>query len=408
MSENIENLSLQKEMSDRKGYKEIMLTSISQNLRQYTMIIALFSIWVIFSLLTNGIFLSSRNLSNLFLQMVTIGFLACGMVLVIVATHIDLSVGSVAGTLGAVAAALMSRHGMNPWLAILITLCCGILVGSWHGYWISYKGIPAFIVTLASMTAFKGLTLAITKGATIGEFPVAFKSIGQGYVPTLFFENAAYNDTSIILGIIFVGAFILIDLKKRNNRTKYGLEVLPMPLQVIRMVALSVTIMVPCVIMSSYRGIPYAILLLIAVVVVLTFVSQHTRFGRYIYAIGGNKEAAKLSGVNIKRINFYIFVLMGLLTAVASIVFTGRLNAATTSAGTLFELDAIAACYIGGTSSTGGVGTIFGAIIGALVMASIDNGMSLMNIPIMYQYMIKGAVLIFAVWVDFSTKKKVA
>ncbi|PKM93119.1 MAG: sugar ABC transporter permease [Firmicutes bacterium HGW-Firmicutes-1] len=380
--------------------------SIKQNIRQYTMIIALLSIWIIFALLTEGIFLTSRNLSNLFLQMVTVGFLACGMVLVIVATHIDLSVGSVAGTLGAVAAALMTKAGLNPVLTIIITLGCGVLVGCWHGFWISYRGVPAFIVTLASMTAFKGITLAITKGATIGEFPLGFKALGQGYVPKLFLKNASFNDTSIIIGIFFIILFIILDLRKRNSRIKHDLEVISMPFQILRMALVAAVISIPCMVMISYRGIPYAVLLLIGIVLIFTFTTKKTKFGRYVYAIGGNKQAARLSGVNIKRVNFFIFVLMGLLTALASIVFTGRLNAATTSAGNLFELDAIAACYIGGTSSSGGVGTIVGAIIGALVMASLDNGMSLLNVEIMYQYIIKGAILLFAVWIDFMTNKK--
>lgn len=406
MNDSIEIVESNEGSKNNDSIIELIANSIKNNIRQYTMIIALLSIWIIFALLTKGIFLTSRNLSNLFLQMVTIGFLACGMVLVIVATHIDLSVGSVAGTLGAVAAALMTKAGFNPVVTIIITLTCGLLVGCWHGFWVAYRGVPAFIVTLASMTAFKGITLAITKGATIGEFPTAFKALGQGYVPKLIFKNANFNDTSIYIGIIFIILFIILDFRKRNSRIKHDLEVLSMPLQMLRVVLISVVIAIPCMIMVSYRGIPYAVLLLIGVVALFTFITNKTVFGRYVYAIGGNKQAAKLSGVNIKRINFFIFVLMGLLTALASIVFTGRLNAATTSAGNLFELDAIAACYIGGTSSSGGVGTIFGAIIGALVMASLDNGMSLMNVDIMYQYIIKGAILLFAVWIDFVTNKK--
>jgi len=406
MNDSIEIVESNEGSKNNDSIIELIANSIKNNIRQYTMIIALLSIWIIFALLTKGIFLTSRNLSNLFLQMVTIGFLACGMVLVIVATHIDLSVGSVAGTLGAVAAALMTKASFNPVVTIIITLTCGLLVGCWHGFWVAYRGVPAFIVTLASMTAFKGITLAITKGATIGEFPTAFKALGQGYVPKLIFKNANFNDTSIYIGIIFIILFIILDFRKRNSRIKHDLEVLSMPLQMLRVVLISVVIAIPCMIMVSYRGIPYAVLLLIGVVALFTFITNKTVFGRYVYAIGGNKQAAKLSGVNIKRINFFIFVLMGLLTALASIVFTGRLNAATTSAGNLFELDAIAACYIGGTSSSGGVGTIFGAIIGALVMASLDNGMSLMNVDIMYQYIIKGAILLFAVWIDFVTNKK--
>ncbi|MEM1486042.1 sugar ABC transporter permease [Oscillospiraceae bacterium PP1C4] len=395
-----------KTASNKASLSNLISHSSKLNVRQYTMIIALISIWMIFTFLTDGLFITSRNLSNLFVQMVTIGFLACGMVLVIVATHIDLSVGSVAGTLGALAAFLMVKARLNPAAAIGITLLAGIAVGSWHGFWISYRGVPAFIVTLASMTAFKGLTLAITNGVTIGEFPKSFKAIGQGYVPKLFLPDAKFNDTSLIIGILFVIAFIIFDLKKRDSRKKYGFKVLSMPVQILKMVVISTVISLVCSIMTSYMGIPYAVLLLTGIVILFTFITQKTKFGRHVYAIGGNREAARLSGINIKLVNFLIFVLMGVLTAIAAIVSTSRLNAATTAAGNLFELDAVAACYIGGTSSRGGVGTIYGAIIGALVMASLDNGMSLMNLPIMYQYMIKGLILLLAVWVDFATKKK--
>lgn len=380
--------------------------SFKNNIRQYTMVIALLSIWVTFTILTEGIFITSRNLSNLFLQMCTIGILACGMVLVMVAGHIDLSVGSVAGTLGAVVAVLMVKGGIGTIPAILITLACGLAVGCWHGFWISYRGVPAFIVTLASMTAFKGITLAVTKGATIGEFDNLFKALGQGYVPKLFFRDANFNDTSAIIGIAFIIAYALFDLRKRNTRKKYGFEVLSMPVQILRIILVSAVIALICSIMIRYMGIPYAILLLIGIVILFTFITEKTTFGRHVYAIGGNKEAARLSGINIKKTNLIIFVLMGLLSAVAAIVFTARLNAATTAAGNLFELDAIAACVIGGTSTLGGAGTVFGAIIGALVMASLDNGMSLMNLPIMYQYAIKGLILLLAVWTDFATKKK--
>lgn len=388
------------------GFKEQITKTIKLNIRQYTMIFALLSIWVIFASLTDGIFLTSRNLSNLFLQMVTVGLLACGMVLVIVSTHIDLSVGSVAGTLGALAAVLMKGLDINPMLAIVLTLLAGIAVGAWHGYWVAYQGVPAFIVTLASMTAFKGLTLALTKGSTIGEFPLFFKAIGQGYVPALFTDGTRINDSSLLIGVLFIAAYLFVEMKNRKSKIRHGLKVSSMNLQAIKMISVSIIISVPIMIMTVYRGIPYAVLLLIGIVVIFTFVTKKTKFGRHIYAIGGNSDAASLSGINIKKVTFSIFLLMGFLTALASIVFTGRLNAATTSAGTLFELDAIAACYIGGTSSAGGIGTVFGAIIGALVMASLDNGMSLMNVDIMYQYIIKGGILLLAVWIDFRSKKR--
>lgn len=399
MSDNINN-------KQNESFGTAIVSTVKNNIRQYTMIVALIAIWIIFSYLTKGLFISPRNLSNLFLQMCTTGILTGGMLLVMVAGHIDLSVGSVCGTLGAVAAYLMSKAGLHPVIAIIITLICGIIVGSWHGFWIAYQGVPAFIVTLSSQIAFRGLTLAVTKGVTIGEFPNMFKAIGQGYIPRLFFKEAPFHDTTVILFIIALAAYVGLTFRKRNNRIKNGFEVLPLSLELIKIVIISIAIILMGYVLSSYMGIPYAILILAGVVAIFWTLTTRTPFGRHVYAIGGNEEAAMLSGINIKKTVMIIFVLMGLLSGVASIVFTARLNAATTSAGTFFETDAIAACIIGGTSTTGGVGTVFGAIIGALVMASLDNGMSLYNVPIMTQYIVKGLILLLAVWVDIATKKE--
>jgi D-xylose transport system permease protein len=379
---------------------------IKNNMRQYTMIAALLTIWIIFSVLTHGLFISPRNLSNLFLQMCTIGLLTGGMLLVMVAGHIDLSVGSVCGSLGAIAAYCIARLHLHPLLAILITLLCGLAVGCWHGFWIAYQRVPAFIVTLASQIAFKGITLAVTRGKTIGEFEPGFKAIGQGYIPRLFLSGGAYHSTTILLCAAALGLFIASEVHTRKKRIRNGFTVLRLSLEILKIIIVSAAIAGAGLILASYRGIPYAIMLLMAVVAVFTVLTTRTPFGRHVYAIGGNAEAAKLSGVNIKKTVMIIFVLMGLLCSLASIVFTTRLNAATPAAGNLFELDTIAACIIGGTSTTGGIGTVFGAIIGALVMSSLDNGMSLMNLPIMIQYMIKGIILLLAVWVDIANKKK--
>ena len=378
------------------------------NIRQYTMIAALLLIWAIFSVLTKGLFITPRNLSNLLLQMVTIGIMTSGMLLVMVAGHIDLSIGSVCGTLGALSAYLMMKMEFSPIYAILITMVVSFAVGSWHGYWVAYRGVPAFIATLSSQIAFKGFTLFITKGQTIGEFPVFFKSIGQGFIPRLVFTDpeVPFHDLTVAVFLVSIALFVVMDLRKRKNRISKGFSVLPMPLEVLKIIVTTAGIAVIGYVLGSYRGLPYAILILLVVVIIFSIVTTRTPFGRHVYAIGGNSEAAKLSGVNNKKTLLKIFMLMGTLCGVASIVFTARLNAATTAAGTLFELDTIAACIIGGTSTTGGIGTVFGAIIGALVMASLDNGMSLMNVAIMYQYIIKGAILLLAVWIDLANKKK--
>jgi D-xylose transport system permease protein len=390
----------------RETFGMALANVIKNNMRQYTMIAALLAIWIIFSILTNGLFISPRNLSNLFLQMCTIGLLTGGMLLVMVAGHIDLSVGSVCGSLGAVVAYCMARQGFNPVFAIFITLICGLAVGCWHGFWIAYRGVPAFIVTLASQIAFKGITLAVTQGKTIGEFKPGFKAIGQGYIPELFPSGEGYHSTTILLCAVALVVFIVSEIHTRKKRIRNGFTVLRLSLEILKILIVSIAIAGVGFILASYRGIPYAIMLLMAVVAVFTVLTTRTPFGRHVYAIGGNAEAAKLSGVNIKKTLMIIFVLMGFLCSVASVVFTARLNAATPAAGNLFELDTIAACIIGGTSTTGGIGTVFGAIIGALVMSSLDNGMSLMNLPIMIQYMIKGIILLLAVWVDIANRKK--
>ncbi len=385
--------------------KKVLSNITSYKIRQYMMVGVLLVIWLIFSILTNSLFTSSRNLSNLFMQMCTIGILSCGMVFIMVTGNIDISVGSVLGTLGALFAILTLKLGLSPLVTIPITLFAGICVGLWHGYWIAYRQVPAMIATLASMTAFKGLTLGLTGGVTIGGFSVLVKLIGQGYLPQLFFKGAAFNDFSILIVSAFIIGFVILDQYKRATRIKYGFKVAGIMATVAREAIVAIAIGSVGFIMISYRGIPYAIIILLAVAFVWTYVGNFTPFGRSIYAIGGNKEAARLSGINIKQNLVFIYGMMGFLNAVAAIVFTTRLNAATTSAGTSFEMDAIAAAVIGGTSPAGGVGTVFGAIIGALIMASLDNGMSLLNVNIMYQYVIKGLVLLVAVAVDAASKK---
>jgi D-xylose transport system permease protein len=338
--------------------------------------------------------------------MVTIAILTNGMVMGMVAGNIDLSVGSVCGTLGALAAWMMSRQGFHPVPAILITLAAGLAVGCWHGYWIAFRRVPAFIVTLASMIAFKGITLSITKGVTIGEFKPGFKAIGQDYIPQSFLKNDGFHLTTAILFVVAVIVFVLSEIYTRKKRIHNGFKVLRPSLAIAKIVIISIAIFGIGLVLSSYRGIPYAILILLAVATIFTIITTRTPFGRHVYAIGGNVEAARLSGVNIKKTLMGICMLMGTLSGVAALVFTARLNAATTAAGNLFELDTIAACIIGGTSTSGGIGTVFGAIIGATVMASLDNGMSLMNLPIMYQYIVKGMILLLAVWVDIANRKK--
>ncbi len=408
-------------MTDSKLGRNTLLEEAARvlrgNVRQYTMIVALLAIWVIFTITTGGIFMSSRNLSILSVQMCTTGILTGGMLLVMVSGNIDLSAGSVCGTLGALSAYLMTRSpflksfGFNPIVmiivAIITTIIAGLLVGAWHGFWVAFQGVPAFIVTLSSQIAFKGLTLLITNGATIGEFNPAFKAIGQNYIRDLSLPyDVGKHQLTIIIFALAIILFVILELQRRKKRIENGFTVLSMPLQIIKLVLISAALAAAGFIFADYRGIPYAILILLAVVIFSNTITTRTSFGRHVYAIGGNVEAARLSGVNIKRTLMKVFLIMGAMCSVASIVYTSRLNAATTAAGVNFELDAIAACIIGGTSPSGGYGTAIGAIIGALVMASLDNGMSLMNLPIMIQYIVKGAILLLAVWVDTASRKK--
>ncbi|MEN8907050.1 MAG: sugar ABC transporter permease [Clostridiales bacterium] len=399
---------------NKKSMIEIIKNSFRYNIKQYTMAIALLSIWVILTILTDGTFITSRNLSVLFMQTCYIAILSVGIVFVMVAGHIDLSVGRLLGFTGAIAGALQVNYSLGTVPTIIITLIAGAIVGVWHGFWIAYRGVPAFIVTLASMLMFQGFSLGITGGSSLSPMNASFKAIGQNYIPkfnkfNINFLNFEFsvNDTSAIFAFIFVVVFIALDLRKRKIRKKYGFEVLPKRLQLFKIALMSMLISSGFSIMVNYQGIPYSVLVLLGIVLLYSFIANKTTIGRYVYAIGGNKEAAKLSGINIKRITMLIFINMGVLAAIASIVFSARSNSATSKAGEMFELDAIAAAVIGGTSTMGGEGTIIGAVIGALVMSSLDNGMSLMNVNSMYQLIVKGLILLLAVAIDIATRKKV-
>lgn len=381
--------------------KDLMKT----NIRQYGMFIALFAIMFIFNILTKGTFMTSRNLTNLYLQMGYIAVLAVGMVLVIIAGHIDLSVGSIAAFTGAIAAILQVKMGLGTIPTILITLVVGMIIGAWQGYWISFRGVPAFIVSLASMLIFRGLVIGITKGQTIGPFEDSFSKLSNGYLKDIASIDGIHV-LSIILGVLAVALYIYFEVKKRKTRKSYGFDILPKSIFFGQLALVSALIMAFIMSMALYKGIPYTVIIVVGLVGLYTFMTKRTTIGRHIYAIGGNLEAAKLSGINTKKTLFAVFVSMGTLAAMSGILFSAKLNSAAPSAGNLFELDAIAASFIGGASASGGIGSVIGAIIGALVMASINNGMSLMNTDISYQYVIKGLVLLLAVWFDISTRNK--
>lgn len=379
---------------------------LKKNLRQYTMIIILVALAIVFAILTHGTFISSKNISNLFLQCSAVAIVAIGVSMVLIAGHMDLSIGSCVGLTGAVAATLMVNHGWATVPTILVTLLVGILIGCWQGYWTAFRGVPSFIVTLAGQMVFRGIVLGITKGMTIAPMNDSFKVIGQGYLPTL--GNDSFNILTMILAVVICIVYVIMELRKNAARKKNGLDPTGSKGNLVKVVVICVVILAISLVLAMNRGVSYALILVIIVAVIFNFISNNTPFGKYIYAIGGNKEAARLSGINIKKITFIIFVVMGFLTAISGIIFTARQNAGTAAAGTSMEMDAISAAVIGGTSTMGGEGSIFGALIGALIMTSIDNGMSLMNLDNTYQYIVKGMVLLLAVWMDVATNKKSA
>jgi D-xylose transport system permease protein len=364
--------------------------------RAYTMIGALLSIWVLFSLLHER-FLSPTNISNLFLQMSVTSILAIGMVLVIVAGQIDLSVGSLVGLTGGIAAILNVWYEWNTIPVIIATLAIGAAIGFIQGWIIAYRAVPAFIVTLGGMLIFRGILFGTTGSVTIAPLTPSMKAIGQSYVGDLI---------GWIFGIAALAVAGYLVMRKRAARAKFGFDVEPFAVSVLRMGVIGALVIGFVYLMNSYKGIPVPFVMVIVLALIFTFISKNTTFGRQVYAIGGNAEAARLSGINIKRRILLVFVLCNTLAAIAALVLTARLNAATMSSGQNYELDAIAACVIGGTSLMGGTGTIVGAIIGALVMASLDNGMSLMNLESFWQYIVKGGILILAVYVDIYTRQR--
>ncbi|MFB5674250.1 multiple monosaccharide ABC transporter permease [Paenibacillus terreus] len=374
------------------------------NIRQYGMIIALVVIMLLFEILTGGLLLQPINITNLILQNSYILVLAIGMVLVIITGHIDLSVGSIAAFVGAISAIMMVDMQLPTWLAVIASLIIGGLVGAWQGFWVAYVRIPAFIVTLAGMLLFRGLTMIVLEGQSISPFPGGFQKISSGFIPG--FGGSGMNMVAILAGIVLTIWYIINELRDRRAQSKYGFELSPQGLFLLKLVVVAAIINAFTVVLASYSGIPNILVLLFILIVVYSFVMNRTIMGRHIYALGGSEKAAGLSGVKTKKVTFWVFVNMGVLSAVSGLIFAARLNAATPRAGTNFELDAIAACFIGGASASGGIGTVFGAIIGGLVMGVLNNGMSLIGLGIDWQQGIKGLVLLLAVAFDIYNKNK--
>ena len=379
---------------------------IKQNIREYGMYIALIIIMVTFSAATGGLFMSSRNISNLINQTGYIAVLAVGMTLVLVIKHIDLSVGFLAGFLGAIAAILMMRFNVSVPVTILLVLVFGTITGTFTGFLVAKMGIPAFVASLAAMLVFRGALLMVTEGTgTIVISNKAFNAIGNGFIPD-FVNMGNLHVLTLIIGIVGIAAYVWSEIKTRNDKIKYNFEVISSTMFTMKLVAISAVIGYITWILAGYNGLSWTVVITIIVVLIYHFITTKTIIGRHVYAVGGNAEAAKLSGINVERITMIVFASMGMLSALSGILYTSRLQSATTTAGTLFELDAIAAAYVGGVSANGGVGKVTGSIIGAFVMASLTNGMNLVGVGISYQYIIRGIILAVAVIFDVKTRNR--
>jgi len=382
---------------------------VQQDIREWGMYIALFVIMAFFTITTKGVFISSRNISNLINQTGYIAVLAIGMTLVIIIRHIDLSVGYLSGFLGAVAATAMVSWHLPVYTSIPIVVALGILAGIFTAFLVAQMKIPAFVATLAGWLGYRGaLQLTTMSKGTIVIPNDAFNAIGNGYIPDI--PNIGIlpgvHKLTLILGVLVILFFIIKAINNRRKMRSYNIEVLPMYLFIIKWVFLSVLIGSITWVLAGYRGLSWTAVVVLIVVLVYNFIMSRTVLGRHIYAVGGNPEAAQLSGISVKKITYVVFASMGMLAAFSGILFASRFKSATTTAGTLFEMDAIAAAFVGGVSASGGIGKVTGSIIGALVMMSLTNGMNLMGIDISYQYVVRALVLVAAVVFDVATHNR--
>ncbi|MDR3411927.1 MAG: sugar ABC transporter permease [Formivibrio sp.] len=378
---------------------------IKKNLREYGMLISLAVIMIFFQYMTDGTLLLPLNLTNLVLQNSYIVIMALGMLLVIVAGHIDLSVGSVAGFIGGLAAVLMVDFHWNYIPATLLCLAAGALIGGVQGYFVAFHRIPSFIVTLGGMLVFRGLALVLLAGQSVGPFPPSFQLLSSGFIPDPI-SSSGLRLTSVLIGCLVSAGLFYAAMRERANKVQYGANAEPAIFFTAKNLVFSAAIILFAYLLASYRGLPNVLVVMFGLMLFYDFVTNRTTIGRRVYALGGNEKAARLSGIKTDRLSFYTFINMGVLAAVAGLIFAARLNTATPKAGVGFELDVIAACFIGGASATGGVGKVMGAVIGAFIMGVMNNGMSILGIGIDWQQVIKGIVLVSAVLVDVYNKNK--
>jgi putative multiple sugar transport system permease protein len=378
---------------------------VARHIREYGLLFALIAIMAFFQIVTGGVLLRPVNITNLFLQNSYIIIMALGMLLVIVSGHIDLSVGSVMGFIGALAAVMIVQMGWPVWQAMAVCIVTGMAIGAVQGYFVAYWKIPSFIVTLAGMLVFRGLSLWLLAGQSVGPFPQSFQQLSTGFIADPFgFDRP--NGLALAVGVLSVLLILWIGLRARARNLRYGMEDEPFALFLIRNGIIAAALLFVTWKLAWFRGLPNVLLSMVILTVIYVFLTERTTIGRRVYATGGNAKAAKLSGIRTERLTFLVFVNMGLLAALAGLVFAARLNTATPRAGFAVELDVIAAVFIGGASMSGGVGKIVGAVVGAFIMGVMNNGMSIMGIGIDYQQVIKGLVLLAAVFFDVYNKNR--
>ncbi len=393
------------ERQERKVPANGIMHYLENHMREYGLLFALIAIMVFFQVVTDGTLMRPINVTNLFLQNSYIIVMALGMLIVIVGGNIDLSVGSVMGFIGALAAVMIVELGWPVFPTIVVCLIVGSLIGAAQGYWVAYWKIPSFIVTLAGMLVFRGASLWLLEGQSVGPFPTEFQKLSTGFIPDIFGIDRP-NATALAVGVIAVLTILYLGLKKRARNRTYGVEDEPVAFFAARHVTVAAAILILVYSLSTFRGLPNVLITMGILTVFYAFITERTVLGRRIYALGGNEKAAKLSGIPTERLTFLTFVNMGFLAALAGLIFAARLNTATPKAGFALELDVIAAVFIGGASMSGGVGKILGAVVGAFIMGVMNNGMSIMGIGIDYQQVIKGLVLLAAVIFDVYNKRK--
>lgn len=377
---------------------------IKKDFYKISLVVEMLLVFLTFQILTDGIFMTTRNLSNLLMQGATCSIISITMMLVIVSQNADLSAGNAVGFLGVLAATLQVNHAMGAGATIAITLLAGLFIGVWHGFWIGYKKLPAFIVTFATQLILKGGILLFGKGMSIGPVTPQFAVFGYKYLPNILGEENGFNFLSLLILCLAIAIYVAVSVRSRIRKQREGMAQYSTGIFVLKTTLVCAGVFVVGGIMTFYRGFSYAVLIMTLLALLFSFIVKNTKFGRYVFAIGGNRDAASLSGINIEKNVMLIYVFHSLVTAVAAIIYLGRVGQATATSGTGFEFTAISGCVVGGTSILGGRGNIVGAIIGTMLMAALDNGMSLLNLDATYQYIIKGLVLMLAIAIDVISK----